>query len=99
MCVNLLVQSGCLLGYVKSLYFDLDGNTTALTVTHMRHFTWYTVNIWACRAQHVNESAEAYEPIWCSDRTYNTFRTPERGRQSFNSFFCGGCSAPNARRY
>ncbi|CAB3240968.1 unnamed protein product [Arctia plantaginis] len=65
-------------GYVRSVYFDLSGNTTTLTVNNMRHFTWYTVNIWACRAQHVNESTDAYDLTWCSDRTYNTFRTSQR---------------------
>lgn len=39
----------------------------------MRHFTWYTVNVYACRAKQGNESDEDV----CSERGYNTFRTQE----------------------
>ncbi|XP_075974749.1 insulin-like receptor [Anticarsia gemmatalis] len=65
-------------GYVKSLYFELSGNVLNLTVQNMRHFTWYTVNIWACRAQHANETQADYDQTWCSERSFNTFRTLER---------------------
>lgn len=65
-------------GYVKSQYYVLDGNTRSLTVTGMRHFTWYTVNVWACRERQPNETDSAYEETWCSDRSYNTFRTMEK---------------------
>ncbi|XP_049874642.1 insulin-like peptide receptor isoform X2 [Pectinophora gossypiella] len=64
-------------GYVKAQYYELDGNTRFLTVRNMRHFTWYTVNVWACREQQDNETAEAYAETWCSERSYNTFRTME----------------------
>ncbi|XP_026320144.1 insulin receptor-like isoform X2 [Hyposmocoma kahamanoa] len=64
-------------GYVKSLYYVLDKNTESLKVDHMRHFTWYTVNVWACRAKQANESDADYADAWCSDRAYNTFRTQE----------------------
>ncbi|XP_022822155.1 insulin-like receptor isoform X1 [Spodoptera litura] len=65
-------------GYVKSLYFELGGKVQTLKVTNMRHFTWYTVSIWACRSRHENESVADYNDKWCSNRSYNTFRTPER---------------------
>ncbi|KAG6450517.1 hypothetical protein O3G_MSEX006612 [Manduca sexta] len=64
-------------GYVKSLYYELDGKTESLTVDSMRHFTWYTVNIWACRARADNETKEQYDDTWCSERAYYTFRTSE----------------------
>lgn len=65
-------------GFAKTLYFQLGGSARTLTVTNMHHFTWYTVNIWACREQHVNESFAEYESTWCSERAYNIFRTAER---------------------
>ncbi|XP_072941369.1 insulin-like receptor isoform X2 [Epargyreus clarus] len=64
--------------YVKSLYYNLDGSATSLTVDNMRHFTWYTVNIWSCRAQQDNEDVGDYQAHWCSDRAYYTFRTLEK---------------------
>lgn len=64
-------------GYVKSLYYELDGSTRTLTVKNMRHFTWYTVNIWACRNKDLNETDPVYAENWCSVRAYNTFRTLE----------------------
>ncbi|KAL0901343.1 hypothetical protein ABMA27_006622 [Loxostege sticticalis] len=64
-------------GYVQSLYYELSNNTTSLTVTDMRHFTWYTVNVWACRSKYENENDEEYSDIWCSKRAFNTFRTLE----------------------
>ncbi|XP_049691896.1 insulin-like receptor isoform X1 [Helicoverpa armigera] len=65
-------------GYVKSFYFELGGKVNSLKVTNMRHFSWYTVNIWACRAKHENETEQAYVKTWCSKRAFNTFRTTER---------------------
>ncbi|KAJ8735724.1 hypothetical protein PYW07_007344 [Mythimna separata] len=65
-------------GYVESLYFELSGDTKSLTVTNMRHFTWYTVNVYACRAKHEKEQPEVYEATWCSKHSaYNSFRTLE----------------------
>ncbi|KAL4719210.1 hypothetical protein ACJJTC_019400, partial [Scirpophaga incertulas] len=64
-------------GYVKSLYYELSSNTTSLTVRDMLHFTWYTVNVWACRRHDENESDDAYAVQWCSKRAFNTFRTLE----------------------
>ncbi|KAJ0182393.1 hypothetical protein K1T71_001762 [Dendrolimus kikuchii] len=64
-------------GYVQSLYYELSGSTQSLTVTNMRHFTWYTVSIWACRNKHENETQEAYDESWCSERASYTFRTLE----------------------
>ncbi|XP_026758782.1 insulin-like receptor isoform X2 [Galleria mellonella] len=64
-------------GYVKSLFYELDSNTSTLTVNGLRHCTWYTVNVWACRMKDDNENKETYEKTWCSDRAYNTFRTLE----------------------
>ncbi|XP_045769194.1 insulin receptor-like isoform X2 [Maniola jurtina] len=63
--------------YVKSLYYDLDGSVRSLRVENMRHFTWYTVNIWACREKHENESQSDYELLFCSTRAHYTFRTLE----------------------
>ncbi|XP_063823056.1 insulin-like receptor isoform X2 [Ostrinia nubilalis] len=63
--------------YVQSLYYELSNNTKSLTVTDMRHFTWYTVNVWACRHKYENESDEEYADTWCSKRAFNTFRTLE----------------------
>lgn len=64
--------------YVKSLYYELEGSARSLTVDSLRHFTWYTVNVWACRERHENESAEAYDRERCSQRAHYTFRTLER---------------------
>ncbi|XP_068626888.1 insulin receptor-like isoform X2 [Battus philenor] len=64
-------------GYVKSVYYELDGNTRSLLVENMHHFTWYTVNLWACREKQPYESQENYNETWCSGRAYNTFRTLE----------------------
>lgn len=64
-------------GYVQSLYYDLSGKARYLTVQNMRHFTWYTVSIWACRNKHENESKQSYEKTWCSEREFYTFRTLE----------------------
>ncbi|CAG4978004.1 unnamed protein product [Parnassius apollo] len=64
-------------GYVKSLYYELDGNTRSLLVENMRHFTWYTVNLWACREKQDYEPIDNYKETWCSGRTFNTFRTLE----------------------
>ncbi|XP_061385952.1 insulin-like receptor isoform X3 [Danaus plexippus] len=64
--------------YVKSLYYDLEGSARSLTVENLRHFTWYTVNVWACRERDANETYEAYERSWCSERAHYTFRTLER---------------------
>ncbi|CAH0727470.1 unnamed protein product, partial [Brenthis ino] len=64
--------------YVKTLYYDLEGSARSLTVDSLRHFTWYTVNVWACRMQHENESAVIYEREWCSQRAHYTFRTLQR---------------------
>ncbi|XP_038207553.1 insulin-like growth factor 1 receptor isoform X1 [Zerene cesonia] len=57
--------------YVKSLYYELSGDTHSLTVDNLRHFTWYTVNIWACRKKEENESCS-------TERAYYNFRTLER---------------------
>ncbi|XP_026738926.1 insulin-like receptor isoform X2 [Trichoplusia ni] len=65
-------------GYVKSLYYKLGGEARTLTATKMRHFTWYTVSIWACRAKHINETDKDYNDSMCSDRAFYTFRTMER---------------------
>ncbi|CAG9796449.1 unnamed protein product [Diatraea saccharalis] len=64
-------------GYVQSLYYQLSSNTTSLSVHDMRHFTWYTVNVWACRHSEENEQESAYADLWCSKRAYNIFRTQE----------------------
>ncbi|XP_013134628.1 PREDICTED: insulin-like receptor [Papilio polytes] len=62
-------------GYVKSLYFELDGSARSLVVEEMRHYTWYTVNLWACRQKQGYEPEDNYDKTWCSGRTFNTFRT------------------------
>ncbi|CAH2989241.1 unnamed protein product [Chilo suppressalis] len=64
-------------GYVQSLYYELPSNNTSLTVRDMRHFTWYTVNVWACRKREQNEKDQAYSDQWCSKRAFNIFRTLE----------------------
>ncbi|CAH2236371.1 jg10751 [Pararge aegeria aegeria] len=64
--------------YVKSLYYDLEGGARSLTVENMRHFTWYTVNVWACREKHENETQGDYEMSFCSPRAHYTFRTMEK---------------------
>ncbi|KAJ2948131.1 hypothetical protein O0L34_g9931 [Tuta absoluta] len=65
-------------GYVKSQYLNLGGTTLSATIKNLRHFTWYTVNIWACREQQGNETDTAYAETWCSDRAYKNFRTLEK---------------------
>ncbi|XP_046978161.1 insulin receptor-like [Vanessa cardui] len=64
--------------YVKTLYYDLEGSARSLTVDNLRHFTWYTVNVWACRERHENETSQIDEREWCSQRAHYTFRTLER---------------------
>ncbi|XP_073958347.1 insulin-like receptor isoform X2 [Choristoneura fumiferana] len=64
-------------GFISSLYYKLSGDARSLTVNNMRHFTWYTVSVWACRAQHANESDRDYADDWCSERAFYTFRTLE----------------------
>nr|ATU31392.1 insulin receptor [Maruca vitrata] len=64
-------------GYVQSLYYELPSNTTSLTVTDMRHFTWYTVNVWACRNKYDSEKDDEFATYWCSKRAFYTFRTNE----------------------
>ncbi|XP_053611419.1 insulin receptor-like isoform X2 [Plodia interpunctella] len=58
-------------GYVKSLFYELNTRTLSLKVSHLRHCTWYTVNVWACRQKDNNDTD------WCSERAYFTFRTLE----------------------
>ncbi|KAI5644933.1 protein tyrosine kinase domain-containing protein [Phthorimaea operculella] len=65
-------------GYVKSQYLNLGGNVLSATVKNLRHFTWYTVNVWACRERQGNETDAAYAELWCSDRAYKNFRTLEK---------------------
>lgn len=62
---------------MRSLYYELDGKTLSVDVTNMRHFTWYTVSVWACRAQAENETREKYDDLWCSERQFYTFLTLE----------------------
>ncbi|XP_013197113.2 insulin receptor [Amyelois transitella] len=64
-------------GYVKSLFYELNTKTMSLKVDQMRHCTWYTVNVWACRQKDPNEEQLYYKETWCSDRAYYTFRTLE----------------------
>ncbi|CAH2050646.1 unnamed protein product, partial [Iphiclides podalirius] len=64
-------------GYVRSVYYELDGATRTLLVENMRHFTWYTVNLWACREKQDYEPPDNYKKTWCSGRAFNTFRTLE----------------------
>ncbi|CAH2102301.1 unnamed protein product [Euphydryas editha] len=64
--------------YVKSLFYDLEGSARSLTVDSLRHFTWYTVNVWACRERHENESADTFQLERCSKRAHYTFRTLEK---------------------
>ncbi|XP_052740241.1 insulin receptor isoform X1 [Bicyclus anynana] len=64
--------------YVKSRFFDLEGTTRSLTVDNLRHFTWYTVNVWACREKHENETQTDYVMTYCSTRAHYTFRTLEK---------------------
>ncbi|CAK1540177.1 unnamed protein product [Leptosia nina] len=70
-------------GYVKSMYFELGGKAKSLTVENLRHFTWYTVNIWACRKKHPNETLDDYNESWCSVRAYYNFRTLEQLNADF----------------
>ncbi|XP_050666756.1 insulin-like receptor [Leptidea sinapis] len=65
-------------GFAKSLYFELSGSARSLRVGSLRHFTWYTVNIWACRAKHENETMDAYAETWCSVKASYNFRTLEK---------------------
>ncbi|VVD05182.1 unnamed protein product [Leptidea sinapis] len=65
-------------GFAKSLYFELSGSARSLSVGSLRHFTWYTVNIWACRAKHENETMDAYAETWCSVKASYNFRTLEK---------------------
>ncbi|XP_041975458.1 insulin-like receptor isoform X2 [Aricia agestis] len=64
--------------YVRSLYYDLPGSSRSLRAEQLRHFTWYSVYVWACREQHANETDEDYNKNWCSERAQYTFRTLER---------------------
>ncbi|XP_045527669.1 insulin-like receptor isoform X1 [Pieris brassicae] len=65
-------------GYVKSLYYEVGGNQRSIFVENLRHFTWYTVNIWACRKKHDNETVDDYNESWCSERAFYNFRTLEQ---------------------
>lgn len=66
----------------------------------MRHFTWYTVNVWACRSKYENENDEEYSDIWCSKRAFNTFRTLELGESICSITWIGSSTTnrPETRR-
>ncbi|CAG9135656.1 unnamed protein product [Plutella xylostella] len=64
-------------GFVRTVYFELSGTSLSLTIPKLRHFTWYTVSVWACREKVDNETRKAYDTLWCSERAHDTFRTSD----------------------
>ncbi|XP_063395481.1 insulin receptor-like [Cydia fagiglandana] len=64
-------------GFLRTQHYSLPGSTRELTIENLRHFSWYTVSLWACRAQHPNETMAEFKKTRCSDRAFYTFRTTE----------------------
>lgn len=63
--------------FIKSLYVEVNANRTSFKLEHLRHYTWYTVSIYACREKHPNETQDMFENTQCSEKSTRVFRTWE----------------------
>ncbi|GBP37476.1 Insulin-like receptor [Eumeta japonica] len=65
-------------GFVDVYYAEVNANTTTIKLENLRHYSWYTVTLRACRAKHPKESQFEFDTFRCSEKASKTIMTWER---------------------